>query len=87
MSGYQPASSVTPSGWDKTSKTPSAAWIKRKPAGTPVQGRTLIIPSRPAPKIVEDLPIKIFKISTGKLFNLIPLDIINYIDTWIIVLE
>ena len=58
-----------------------------KPSRPPAPGRTLIITKRPAPMLVEDLPIKKPKSEKGALFYLLPLDILNDIDTWIIDLE
>ena len=37
--------------------------------------------------LMEDFPKKKLNITKGTLFNLLPLDIINGIDTWIIGLE
>ena len=75
MSGWQHASSVTPSGWGKTVKTPSKAWLNCKPARPCMSGHPLIIPRRPTPTLVEYFPTKIIKLKKGTLSDLLSLDI------------
>ena len=47
----------------------------------------ITIPRCPAPTLGGDLPTKIIKLKKGTLFDLLTLDILNYIDTWITGLE
>ena len=87
MSGCQPDSSVTASDWSKTIKTPIEAWPNCKPTYPRALSHTLIIPRRSATTLVEYFPTKILKLDKGTLFDLLTLDILNEIDTWIIYLK
>ena len=85
MSGYNPAPSIAPGGWFNAH---SDAWSNYKPEIPKSPGRKLIIPKCTADTLLEeDLPTKINTPEKGKLFGLIPVDVLNDIIIWLIRLE
>ena len=84
MTGWKPASIVAPNGWEES---PSDACYNSKPAYLRMSVCTSIILKRTAPTIVEYSPTKIPELYKGTLFDLLPLNIINDIDTCIIGLK
>ena len=85
MSGWNPAH-ITAPGVGGTS--PSDAWRDCKPECTKSPGRKPITPKHPTAKWLDYCgPTKSTKLENGTLFYLLPMNIINVIDDWLIGLE
>ena len=85
MSVQNPVSSTEPGGWGTV---PTDAWRNWKPERPKAPGCKHIIPKHPTYILLEDDgPIKRPKLGNGTLFYLLPMDIINVVDDWIIGLE
>ena len=85
MSVWNPATSTLPSGWGTG---PTYSWCKWKPERHKAPVSETIIPKNPVATLLEDNgPKKMTKIKNGALFDLLPMDIINFIDDWIIGIE
>ena len=84
MSGWNPVPSTTPSGWGTACSDAWRNWKHERPKSL---GHKLIIPKRTSATFLEDDDPKSHKFEKGELFDLLPINILNYINDWIIGLE
>ena len=81
MSVWNPAPSIVPVGWDTAISDAWRNWKRGRPKAT---GCKLIITKRTSATLIEkDRHTKIHTPEKGKLFYLIPMNILNDIDIWI----
>ena len=85
MSVWDPVPSTAPSGWDTAPTDAQRNWKHERPKA-PVR-KPIILESPTATLLDDDGPTKIPKLDNGMLFDLLPMDIINFINDWLVGLE